>query len=124
MEGKQLKLEPEAMEALKHYEWPGNIREMENVMSYMVVLNQSGTVTHKEILEKLNVSTETETEEFNLQQLEKSTIIKVMNRYVNTTQGKKAAAKVLGISMATLYRKIETYHIEIEKTYKISQNEN
>ncbi|MDF2595390.1 MAG: stc4 [Clostridia bacterium] len=124
MEGKQLKIEPEAMEALKCYEWPGNIREMENVVSYMVVLNQSGTITHKEILEKLNISNETETEEFNLQQLEKRTIIKVMNRYVNTTQGKKAAAKVLGISMATLYRKIESYHIEIEKTYKISQNEN
>ncbi|WP_070001102.1 sigma 54-interacting transcriptional regulator [Cellulosilyticum sp. I15G10I2] len=123
MEGKKVTIQKEALYELQNYPWKGNIRELENSMSYMILLNQNGTISHEDVLEKLNKSPQKTSEEFNLQNLEKQTIIKVMNRYANTVQGKKAAAKILGISMATLYRKIEYYNILAEKAYKISQDE-
>ena len=50
-------------------------------------------------------------EVYNLKQLEKNEIIKALDIYGRSSQGKKAIAKKLGIGIATLYRKIEEYNL-------------
>ena len=49
------------------------------------------------------------TKVISLKELEKNEILKAINIYGNNTDGKKKAAKDLGIGLATLYRKIEEY---------------
>lgn len=123
IEGKKIKIEEEAYYELEHYPWYGNMREMENIISYIVLINKNGVVRKKDLTRILKQENIVEDMGFDLKELEKKMIIKAMNYYAHTTEGKRAAAKALGISPATLYRKLEQYHIGEERIYKISQNE-
>lgn len=107
----------EAMEYLCNYYWKGNIRELENVVQYMISMsvdNMTGTmdvnVLPKNILEnEADNSKETriKSKEMSLSEWEYKKIFELMEQYGYTTEGKKRAAKELGISLATLYRKLK-----------------
>lgn len=107
----------EAMEYLCNYHWKGNIRELENVVQYMISMsvdNMTGTmdvnVLPKNILEnEADNSKETriKSKEMSLSEWEYKKIFELMEQYGYTTEGKKRAAKELGISLATLYRKLK-----------------
>lgn len=123
--GKNLwKISEEVMEYLYKYPWHGNVRELENTMEYMINMMENDGVLDVETL-PLNFLEENDdkivehfekvsTKVISLKELEKNEILKAINIYGNNTDGKKKAAKDLGIGLATLYRKIEEY----------SQNEN
>jgi DNA-binding NtrC family response regulator len=49
-----LTMSPEAMESLLGYHWPGNVRELENLIERLVILNESGTVTIKDLPERFH----------------------------------------------------------------------
>jgi transcriptional regulator with GAF, ATPase, and Fis domain len=49
-----LKMSPEAMDCLMSYHWPGNVRELENLMERLVILNDSGTVTLRDLPERFH----------------------------------------------------------------------
>jgi len=111
--GRNIKsIDKEAYKSLKKYRWPGNVRELENTIQYLVTLADSSKVIKKftlpdsilyeveEIVEKIdkhNIKP--------LKQVEDEHIRKVLELYGDSTEGKKKAAKVLGIGIATLYRK-------------------
>lgn len=104
-----------AMEKLQQYNWKGNIRELENAVEYMINLLQSDKIIKLEHLPR-NIRNYTPNyeviEEFNLEQIEKQTIIKALNKCGNNTEDKKNTAKLLGISLSTLYRKMGKYNIK------------
>lgn len=101
----------EFMDILKSYSWPGNIREMKNVIERAIILSDTYTLTPnllpKEFFEgsnKLDLS-----DGLSLEQLEKKYILQIYNE---TNQNKTLTAKKLGIGSATLYRKLKDYGIE------------
>ncbi len=102
-----------AMNALLAFNWPGNIRELENVVRGAI------TISHGDIMERDSLSFDhnepTDDERFDNQQPatiashEKDAIRKALNQ---TTGNRRAAAKLLGISEATLYRRLKIYNLE------------
>lgn len=113
--GKQFKkIHHDVMVFLQSYSWPGNVRELENTVEYIVnMLDDSGIITMDMLpwhfIEKENEHPNADYSINTLEAVERKEIEKAIHRYGNDTQGKKLAAKKLGISLSTLYRKLEYY---------------
>lgn len=103
---------------LYNYEWPGNIRELENTVEFMInTMDESGVIFRDNLPKRIikhekenTLSIEIENG-LNLKRVEKELIIKALKIYGSTTEGKKKAASDLGIGIATLYRKLEEYEL-------------
>ena len=106
-----------ALDRMLKYGWPGNVRELQNSIEYSVNMAQGSEITvdvlPKSILEYEEKFEEDETSAIEtLEELEKREIQKALKRYSVYKKDKELAAKSLGISRATLYRKIEKYGIK------------
>lgn len=113
------KVDKDVLEALLSYDWPGNIRELENTTEFMVnMMDDQGVVTLNNLPAKFltikspSVPLDVEDDIETIELLEKRAIIKALNRYGYNSEGKNCAALKLGIGIATLYRKIQKYEIE------------
>lgn len=100
----------EVVDILKGAEWRGNIRELKNVMERSaIVCDEEVTVQDLPIdLQCAGMYEEQGKEEFELAVIEQKHITKVLQY---TRGNKTEAARLLKIGLATLYRKIEAYHI-------------
>lgn len=101
-------LSKEYIEALKHYNWPGNIRELKNIIERSVILSDESLSVNNLPLE-LQIKTGDVYSAFDLAGIEKLHIRKVL---AHTKGNKTEAAKLLNIGLTTLYRKIEEYKID------------
>jgi len=91
---------------LASYSWPGNVRELRNMIERAVLLAQDGPITpdHFPGLDILIVSEENSQPSIsNLKDLEKDHVLRVVEQH---NGDKKKAAKALGISLSSLYRKL------------------
>ncbi len=100
-------LQKDYLDALQQYQWPGNIRELKNVIERSVILNENSLLT------AANLPAELQNEAsgfsaFDLAGVEKSHIHKVLK---HTNGNKTEAARLLNIGLTTLYRKIEEYQL-------------
>jgi DNA-binding NtrC family response regulator len=109
------KLVPEALEKLVSYSWPGNIRELQNVIERMFALSQSREITLTDLpgpiadFEERPVNFQEFAELPTLETMEKSLITAALRK----SQGNKnEAARLLAIDRQRLYRKIEKYGLE------------
>lgn len=102
-----LTLSEPAREKLLAYRWPGNVRQLRNVLDSAVVLADDDAIRPHDLALRDSGSTELET--LRLDEWERRLITEALNR---TADNVPEAAKLLGIGRATLYRKIEQYHIE------------
>ena len=103
-----LAYEPDFLAVLQAYPWPGNVRELRNCLERSVILagNESLSVSLLPFEFNTPAATSPEMSAFSLNSAEKLQIQKVLNH----TGGNKAeAARLLGIGIATLYRKIDEY---------------
>ncbi len=105
------KITEEAMEALQRYRWPGNIRELRNVIERAVLLANGGVIhAHDLPLQAVGPGSigpnGRSASEVSLAELERRHIEAVL---VQTNWHQGRAATVLGISSKTLYRKIREY---------------
>ncbi len=109
-------IEDEAIEVLEKYKWPGNIRELQNIIEYSVNMSNGKSIT-LDLLPKRLIKEEAkimiiEDDKINkLEELEKKEIIKALKIYKGYKKDKDLVAKALGISRATLYRKLDKYEI-------------
>ncbi len=102
----------EAVEAIEAYDWPGNIREMENRVKRGVVMCDDKQVTSEDLglisHESLNI---------NLRQVrhnaERNAILRVL---AMTESNISATAKLLGVTRPTLYDLIKKYNIQVSTT--------
>lgn len=102
-------LQKDYLEALQHYNWPGNIRELKNIIERSVILNDNEQLAVQNLPMELQAVAHTRfSSAFDLAAVEKQHIQKVL---VYTNGNKTEAAKLLNIGLTTLYRKIEEYHI-------------
>ena len=115
---------PDVVEILRKHRWPGNLRELSNLMEYLVNVVPSGEVIDSTLLPPnlLNNGTteQSEVTEVNeahlalddaggtaLEEMEKQMIREALSRH----NSKKQVADELGIGIATLYRKIKKYEL-------------
>ncbi|EJM6325374.1 sigma-54-dependent transcriptional regulator [Escherichia coli] len=115
---------PDVVEILRKHRWPGNLRELSNLMEYLVNVVPSGEVIDSTLLPpnlQNNGTTEqsdvTEVSEAHLslddaggtalEEMEKQMIREALSRH----NSKKQVADELGIGIATLYRKIKKYEL-------------
>ncbi|WNE49452.1 sigma-54 interaction domain-containing protein [Shigella flexneri] len=119
-----LGIAPDVVEILRKHRWPGNLRELSNLMEYLVNVVPSGEVIDSTLLPPNllnNGTTEqsdvTEVSEAHLslddaggtalEEMEKQMIREALSRH----NSKKQVADELGIGIATLYRKIKKYEL-------------
>ncbi len=112
-DGQEKHFAPGFIEKLEAYAWPGNIRELKNVIERAVILSERNELSLAslpfEIQEAGPAAGKTQLSAFSLMSAEKLHIQKVLNH----TRGNKAeAARLLEIGIATLYRKLEEYKIQ------------
>src|SRR6476620_3905338 len=120
--GKTIRISLAAMEAMFQYDWPGNVRELENCIERAVALGDQEMIEvsdlppavrkHKESIssgDEMDLDYEpAASSNTDLEELERETIQRVFEQ----VNGDKARArKMLGISRATLYRKLKRYNI-------------
>ena len=111
-----MKIEPKAIEALQGYDWPGNVRELENAIERATALCDDDLIRVKDLPPQLLQGTADgpksgggaipigkKLDDFIRDQERRFIEETIKHSYGN----REKAAKVLGISMATLYRKIE-----------------
>jgi len=95
------------------YSWPGNVRELQNVIEYAMNLAVGSTLTEEYLSPRLkNIEIRDDLNKFNLEKVERETILSCYRTFGAGVQGKERAAKALGIGIATLYRKLARYNIE------------
>jgi DNA-binding NtrC family response regulator len=121
--GTNLQVTPAAMKSLLQYEWPGNVRELENCVARAVTLGDRQIIDVSDLPPAIRAegssSAQTTLPDSSslsttaLAEMERMTILKVFER----ANGDKAlAGRMLGISRATLYRKLKRYKIAVRAT--------
>ncbi|MTI67504.1 MAG: AAA family ATPase [Firmicutes bacterium] len=110
---KVVKIEDKFWDYIKKYDWPGNVRQLQNVIEYVVNMMQSPGMIKAELLPKKikNTSINLEIEDLNIERMEKRIIKKALDIYGYDGDSKKIIAEKLGIGIATLYRKLKKYKL-------------
>jgi transcriptional regulator with PAS, ATPase and Fis domain len=99
------------------YHWPGNIRELSNIVEYAVNIETKKIIVKESLpryLQNLVVQNNGSLlgeQYFNLRLIEKETIRRALNETKKRGESKEKAAELLGISRATLFRKLNEYQI-------------
>ena len=112
------KLDKEVMVALMNYDWPGNIRELRNIIERVVVLGDGVSITLDQLPQGLIT-------EVDYHHPDNEVVVSLKTRLTNDEEhalidealrkvygNKSAAAKLLGISRGTLYNKMKEYGIK------------
>lgn len=102
---------PDVFDALMRHDYPGNIRELENIMQHAFVLCRGTTMLVAHLPPELSAATAAEgiSAPLTLKNLEKRAIQEALREHANN---RSAAARQLGIDPSSLYRKLHRYGIE------------
>lgn len=106
---KDMFLSQEAIQLLKAYEWCGNIRELKNIIEFTFNMREEKVILKEHLPIKVEENIlDSEIIELNeyINKVEKEYINKAIAKYGDSVEGKKKAAKALGISLATFYNKL------------------
>lgn len=97
---------PEAMDKLKRYAWPGNIRELQHAIERAVIMTDSSSLQETDFLFSRSLSASPTNNTLNLDEVEKSAIAKALQMHSGNIS---KAADELGLTRASLYRRMEKY---------------
>ncbi|MBD8006301.1 sigma-54 interaction domain-containing protein [Bacillus norwichensis] len=108
---------------LSKHDWPGNIRELENVLERLMNESPSSVISDSLVLKQIQriLGPSSETGDYSqsaatsllpLKDIEKEHIQRTLHHFGNSLESKKQAARSLGISISTLYNKIRDYQLE------------
>ncbi|HET6842488.1 MAG TPA: sigma-54 dependent transcriptional regulator [Candidatus Angelobacter sp.] len=121
--GKAMTVSTAAMKCLLQYEWPGNVRELENAMERAVALGSNEEIDVRDLPPAFHTGIDITdvapgpippkaVSDTDLEELERITIERVFQQVKGD---KTLAGRMLGISRATLYRKLKRYNIGMDK---------
>ena len=99
-----------ASKALLEYQWPGNLRQMKNIIRRATLLAQSKLITLDDLSELRNQTIQPTGMPLRNEEVEKQHIIEALKQ---TGYNKSRAAQLLGIDRKTLYNKLKLYGIEL-----------
>jgi two-component system response regulator AtoC len=126
---KPLQVTAAAMKSLLQYDWPGNVRELENCIARAVTLGDQAVIdvqdlppairTEQPMSSEMTPQDAASLSTTALAEMERMTILRVFEQ----AHGDKAlAGKMLGISRATLYRKLKRYNIPLRGNGQPDEN--
>lgn len=104
-------IDARAENLLAKYSFPGNVRELFNIIEFAANSCDSGMIQIKHLPVMKRYDTIPSDLSDHVKMFGKTYILKTLQRHENTVRGKRMAAKELGISLATLYNKINQYGI-------------
>ena len=108
---KVTRVAPEVLDLLMRYEWPGNVRQLENIIERAFALGEGDMIYERDLpieIRELDKEMSISNTNLNLSENEKLLI----KRALTQANGNKSdAAKLLGINITTVYRKMEKYRI-------------
>lgn len=110
--GKQAWLERDAEATLEQEDWPGNVRQLQNVIRRLMAMTRPGPISAADIhraLEAAPSQEENEHESEELAEVERRQILRVLEQ---TGGNKTRAAEILGIQRRTLYKKLTRFERE------------
>ncbi len=110
--GKKIQgISPDALDILMHYNFPGNVRELENIIQHASALTEGKQLTVADLpgwLRKMHLHDGFTEDLLPLDEMEKRYISRVLSK---TGHNIKAAGKILQISRTTLWRRIKKYNL-------------
>ena len=107
---KIIHISPNVIDDLMSYDWPGNIRELENLIERALILTRGNTLERGEWLPEH--STEEKSGSDKLEDVEKQHILEVLNKAGWKVSGDKGAAKILGLNATTLEARMKKLGIK------------
>ena len=114
--GKDIRfIEDDCMSFLVEYEWPGNVRELENTIEYAVNMAHSDVLTLQCLPVRLRerlMQNKTATLKDRIADFEKSILTEHLITYGKSLESKRKIALMLGISQATLYRRLHELELD------------
>jgi len=121
--GENIQIAPAAMKSFLQYEWPGNVRELENCIARAIALGDHRTIDVNDLPPAIGRADDAVSggdssalSTTALADLERMTILRVFEQ---AGGDKVLAGRMLGISRATLYRKLKRYQIPLRSTSKL-----
>ncbi len=107
------------LEKLKSYHWPGNIRELENIIERQVILSQDGTLQFDEFISQpLSINKQPDIASANLlteaerKRQEVTSVVEALKQTKGKVFGKEGAAELLGLKPTTLASRIKRLQID------------
>lgn len=113
--GRRIQLLPSHLNLMKHYSWPGNIRELENVIEYLTICSSgTGSIDTEMLHSLLNITGETEMKhsEYSLAESTEQLEIERIEEALANSHNLREAGKLLGVNASTVSRKIKLYGID------------
>jgi transcriptional regulator with PAS, ATPase and Fis domain len=107
---RELSITGRAMKCMMAYHWPGNVRELRNVLEFSSYLTDDGVIDIASLPENCARPERQRTPKglaAKVRAFEREEISKLLYKYGSDTRGKQKAADILGISLATLYNKLQ-----------------
>ena len=101
-----LSISPEAMNKLKKYPWPGNVRELQHSIERALIMADSPTLQESDFLFSRKGSDAINADTLNLDEVEKAAVTKAIQLHNGNIS---KAAEELGLTRASLYRRMEKY---------------
>ncbi|MFT4834165.1 MAG: two-component system response regulator HydG [Marinoscillum sp.] len=103
------KISPLAVKKLQKYSWPGNIRELQHAIERAIIMSDTEMLNPDDfffLAQKAENATTVEADNLNLDDVEKKVVQRAVNKYNGNIS---KAAKELGLTRASLYRRLEKY---------------
>lgn len=117
--GKQTQISPEGMELILNYSWPGNIRELENLVERMVVTCSGSSITRSQVFSALDPGGSHLGQEEDGNATLKQRVAAVEREIILQTLEQKGslrkAAASLGVDHSTLVKKCQRYGLRMER---------
>lgn len=102
--GTRLEIRPEALELMQHYRWPGNVKELRQLVSQLATSGRTGPVEVSDLPAAMQATK-------NLTLIERVELEAIRKALQEAEGNRVKAADILGVSRATVYRKMKAYRL-------------